>query len=74
MSKHSDPAAEDVLKIVKVEGELGADQVKRVADVHQAIAKLKTKKVKPTAEAVAKLVPEGRRTIRRAARAGAIGW
>ena len=74
MSKNSYPASEDVFKIVKVEGELGADQVKRVAEFHQAIAKLKTKKVKPTAEAVAKLVTEGRRTIRRAARAGAISW
>lgn len=68
------PTADDVLKPVKVDKELGKDQQARTAAVHKAIAALKRKKQKPTAEAVAELVPEGRRAIRRAARAGTISW
>lgn len=72
--KHSYPGAEDVLKPVKLDKELGKDQAARTEDVHKAIAALKRKKQKPTAAAVAEMVPEGRRAIRRAARAGSISW
>jgi hypothetical protein len=71
---HTYPTADDVLKPVEVKDLKGKDLVARAEAVHKAIAELKAKKQKPTAAEVAKLVPEGRRTIRRAARAGVITW
>ena len=68
------PTPKAIIRLVKPTQKLGKDQAARVEHVRKAIASIKSKKQKPTAEPITHIIPEGRRTLRRAVCAGAVQW